>query len=159
MPIRIRWNSKEYAGLGLILLGMCGMFQLLLIFIGHYFLGIGNYLVVILIPLGIWIALFFATSIIFESYAQIERRKKLRGGFKKSGKIDSNLQRFLNFPATKPLLIIFIMFNVIFFSSFFISMIFADNTLSFLIAENVSAIICLIAANLIEKKYGRIDRI
>jgi len=77
MPIRIRWKSKENLGIGLLLLGMSGIIQLLFIFIGQYFLEIGNYYVVILIPIGITVAIFFATMIIFESYAQIERREKL----------------------------------------------------------------------------------
>ena len=70
MPIRIRWKSKEYFGIGLLLLGMCGFLQLFFIFIGQYFLEIGNYFVVILVPLGITLALFYASVIIFESYAQ-----------------------------------------------------------------------------------------
>ncbi len=158
MPIRIRWKSKEYFGIGLLLLGMCGMFQLFFIFVGQYFLGIGNYFVVILLPIGIWAALFFATTIIFESYAQVERREKLRSQFKKSGSKHSTVTKFLIFPITKPMLIIFILFNVFFFSSFFICYLFLNSTLSFLLAENISAIVCLLVANLIERNYGRITR-
>ncbi len=158
MPIRIRWKSKEYFGIGLLLLGMCGMFQLFFIFVGQYFLGIGNYFVVILLPIGIWAALFFATTIIFESYAQVERREKLRSQFKKSGRKNSTVAKFLKFPITKPMLIIFILFNVFFFSSFFICYLFLNSTLSFLLAENISAIVCLLVANLIERNYGRITR-
>ncbi len=158
MPIRIRWKSKEYFGIGLLLLGMCGMFQLFFIFVGQYFLGIGNYLVVILLPIGIWAALFFATTIIFESYAQVERREKLRSQFKKSGSKHSTVTKFLKFPITKPMLIIFILFNAFFFSSFFICYLFLNSILSFLLAENISAIVCLLVANLIERNYGRITR-
>jgi len=102
MPIRIRWKSKENLGIGLLLLGMCGIIQLFFIFIGQYFLEIGNYFVVILIPLGITVALFFATMIIFESYAQVERREKLRSQFRKSKITISKLKKILNFPVTKP---------------------------------------------------------
>ena len=158
MPIRVRWKSKEYFGIGLLLLGMCGMFQLFFIFVGQYFLGIGNYFVVILLPIGIWAALFFATTIIFESYAQVERREKLRSQFKKSGRKISTLTKFLKFPITKPTIITFGLFIAFFFSSFFISYLFLNSTLSFLLAENISAIICLLVANLIEKNYGRITR-
>ena len=158
MPIRIRWKSKEYLGIGLLLLGMCGMFQLFFIFVGQYFLGIGNYFVVILLPIGIWAALFFATTIIFESYAQVERREKLRSQFKKSGSKNSTVAKLLKFPITKPMLIIFILFNAFFFSSFFICYLFLNSTLSFLLAENISAIVCLLVANLIERNYGRITR-
>ncbi|KKM98427.1 hypothetical protein LCGC14_1157980 [marine sediment metagenome] len=158
MPIRIRWKSKEYFGIGLLLLGMCGMLQLFFIFIGQYFLEIGNYFVVILIPLGMTVANFFAAIVIFESFAQVERREKLRSQFRKS-KIDvSNLEKFLNFPVTKPLIIVSIIFVSFFFTTFYISATFLPNTISFIVAENTSAIICLLIANLIEKKYGRVQR-
>jgi hypothetical protein len=158
MPLRIRWSSKEYIGSGLLLLGMCGMFQLFFIYIGQYFLAMGNHIIVVLIPIGIWVALFYATIIIFESYAQIERREKLRTRFLKSKIKGSTLKRFLSVPITRPLLIIFLFFIISFFSVFFISVLFVDNTISFLIAEILSAIICLLIANLIEKNYGRVKR-
>ena len=158
MPIRIRWKSKEYIGIGLLLLGLCGMFQLFFIYVGQYFLGIGNYIIVILLPIGIWAALFFATTIIFESYAQVERREKLRSQFRKSGRKNSKIEKLLNFPITKPMLVIFVLFSTFFFSIFFICYIFFDATMSFLLAENISAIICLLVANLIEKNYGRFNR-
>ncbi|MFX1375290.1 MAG: hypothetical protein ACFFA0_05715 [Promethearchaeota archaeon] len=158
MPIRIRWKSKEYFGIGLLLLGMCGVLQLLLIYIGQYFLGIGNYFVVILIPIGITLATFFAAEIVFESYAQVERREKLRSQFRKSKTYSSKLKQFLNFPITKPLIIIYAVFLSIFFITYFICTLFLNNTISFLTAENTSAIICLLIANLIEKNYGRVQR-
>ncbi|UCD01483.1 MAG: hypothetical protein JSV23_00185 [Promethearchaeota archaeon] len=158
MPIRIRWLSREYFGIGLLILGICGIFQLFFIFIGQYFLAMGSYIIVVLIPIVIWIALFFATIIIFESYAQVERREKLRSQFRKSTVKSSKLKKFLNFPITKPLLIVFILFNIFFFSSFFICALFLNNSLAFLIAENASAVFCLLMANLIERNYGRVKR-
>ena len=137
---------------------MCGLLQLFIIFLGQYFLGIGNYFVVILLPIGIWAALFYATTIIFESYAQVERREKLRSQFKKSGSKYSKVTNFLKFPITKPMLIILILFIAFFFSSFFICYLFFNGTISFLLAENISAIVCLLVANLIERNYGRIRR-
>ena len=158
MPIRIRWKSKEYFGIALLLLGMCGILQLFFIYIGQYFLEIGNYFVVILVPLGITLATFYASIIIFESYAQVERREKLRSQFRKSKTFSSKLKQFLNFPVTRPLIIIFAIFTPIFFISFYICILFLNNTISFLTAENISAIICLLIANLIEKNYGRVRR-
>ncbi|MFX1502253.1 MAG: hypothetical protein ACFFDH_14925, partial [Promethearchaeota archaeon] len=158
MPIRIRWTSKEYFGETLILLALCGMFQLFFIFIGQYVLAMGNHIILILIPIGVWVAIFFASLIIFESYAQVERRRKLKSRFGKKIKKDSTLDKFLKFPLTKPLLIVFIVFNVFFFSTFFISTTFLHNSMAFLTAEILSAITCLLIANLIEKKYGRIQR-
>jgi hypothetical protein len=159
MPIKIRWTSKEYIGIGFMLLGTCGMLQILFIFIGQYFLEMGNHIVVFLIPIGIWIATFYATLIIFESYAQVERREKLRSRFRKRMGKSSKLGKFFNFPITKPLLIIFILFNAFFYSVFFISVIFLSNSIAFLTAEVLSAILCLLIANLIEKNYARIKRI
>ena len=158
MPIRVRWKSKEYLGIGLLLLGMSGLIQLFFIFIGQYFLAIGNYFVVILIPIGITLAIFFATMIIFESYAQIERREKLRGQFRKSKINNSNVQKILNFPITKPLLIVFTVFTSFFFITFFISIAFLENNFSFIIAENVGALLCLLIASFVEKRYGKVQR-
>ena len=158
MPIRIRWISKEYFGIGLLLLGLCGSLQLLFIFIGQYVLAIGNYFIVMLIPLGITLAIFFASIIIYESYAQVERREKLRSQFRKTKTSDSIISKFLNFPITKPILIIFVTFTAFFFITFYVCTIFLDNILSFLFAENISAIICLFIANLIEKNYARIQK-
>ncbi|MHA1987425.1 MAG: hypothetical protein ACW98D_12370 [Promethearchaeota archaeon] len=158
MPIRVRWKSKEYLGIGLLLLGMSGLIQLFFILIGQYFLAIGNYFVIILIPIGITLAIFFATMIIFESYAQIERREKLKGQFRKSKINISNLKKILNFPITKPVLIVFAVFASFFFITFFISIVFLDTTFSFIIAENLSAVVCLLIASLVEKRYGRVQR-
>jgi hypothetical protein len=158
MPIRVRWKSREYFGIGLLLLGMCGVIQLFFIFIGQYFLEIGSYFVVILIPIGITAAIFFASLIVFESYAQIERREKLRTQFGKSKINATILKKVLNFPVTKPLLIVFAVFTSFFFATFFICILFLDNTYSFIIAENLSAIACLIIASLVEKSYGRVQR-
>jgi len=158
MPLRIRWLSKEFFGIALLLLGMCGMFQLFFIFIGQYLLNIGNYFVVILIPIGITVALFFSTIIIFESYAQVERREKLKSQFKKSRGKRSKLRIFFNFPITKPLLITCIIFLATFFSLYYICVLFLNNAVSFLTSENLSAVICLLIANLIEKKYARLQK-
>ncbi|MFX1418032.1 MAG: hypothetical protein ACFE9N_03825 [Promethearchaeota archaeon] len=158
MPIKIRWSSREYFGIMLLLLGMTGVFQIYFIFIGQYLLAMGSHIVVILIPIGIWIALFFASLIIFESYAQVERREKLRSRFGKRSIKSSKLKKFLNFPITKPLLIVFILFNIFFFSTFFISVLFLNNSMAFLTAEILSAVFCLLIANLIEKNYGQVKR-
>ena len=158
MPIRVRWTTLEYFPLSLMLLGACGAFQLLFIFIAQYLLNVGNFYVVILVPTGVTIALFFGSMIIFESYAQVERNRKLKSRFQKSRKYSSNLERFLYFPIVRPLLIMFAIFSGLFFSSYFFCATFLDKVLSFLIADTFSAIICLLIANLIEKRYGRVKR-
>ncbi len=158
MPIRIRWTSKEYFGTGLIFLGMNGIIQIFFIFIGQFLLAMGNHIILVLIPIGVWIAMFFASLIIFESYAQVERRERLRSRFGKKNIQSSTLEKFLNFPLTKPLLIIFIVFNGFFFATFFISTLFLHTSMAFLAAEIIGAVSCLLIANLIETNYGRVKR-
>jgi len=158
MPIRVRWTTTEYFPYALMLLGACGAFQVLFIFIAQYLLNVGNFYVVILIPTGVTFGLFFGSMIIFESYAQMERNRKLKSRFQKSQKYSSNMERFLYFPIVRPLLIMFIIFTGLFFSTYFFCATFLDKSLSFLVAETFAAIICLLIANLIEKRYGRIKR-
>ena len=158
MPIRFRWSSKEYMPIALMLLGACGLFQVLFIFLAQFILGVGNYIVVILIPIGTTIALFFGVVIIFESFVQVEKRKKARSQFQKKRLELSKFRRILYFPIIRPIIIVFPIFTAIFFSTFGISLIFLDNVMAFLISENLAAIISLLIANLIEKKYAKINR-
>ena len=158
MPIRFRWTSKEYMPIALMLFGACGIFQVLFIFLAQFILGVGNYLVVILIPVGTTIALFFGVVIIFESFVQVEKRKKMRSQFQKSRMGASKFRRILYFPIIRPIIIVFPLFAVIFFSTYGISLIFLDNVIAFLISENVAVLISLLIANIIEKKYAKINR-
>lgn len=158
MPLRFRWTSKEYLPIALMLLGVCGLFQVLFTFIAQYFLAVGNYLAVILIPIGITIALFFGTIIIFEAYAQVERKRVLKSQFNKKKSTVSKLKKFLLFPIVRPIIITFPIFTILFFISFPISNFLVNNTVSFIISENIGAVVCLLVANMIEKNYGRIQR-
>ncbi|MFX0027309.1 MAG: hypothetical protein ACFE8M_12940 [Candidatus Hermodarchaeota archaeon] len=158
MPIRVRWRTKEYIPFAFMIFGACGFFQILFIFIAQYLLSVGNHYVVILIPLGATIALYFGATIIFEAYAQIERKKKLKTQFQKSRVDLSALKRILNFPIVRPLLIMFIIFTIFFFISYYIGIFYLDNTFSFLVAENFSTLVCLLIANLIEKRIGKVKR-
>ncbi|MFX0049595.1 MAG: hypothetical protein ACFE8G_15790, partial [Candidatus Hermodarchaeota archaeon] len=127
MPIRFRWMSKEYMPIALMLFGVCGLFQALFIFIAQYFLGVGNYIVVILIPIGASIALFFGIVLIFESFVEVEKRKKLKTQFQKSRTSISNFQRFLYFPIVRPVIIIYPIFAAVFFATYGICLTFLDN--------------------------------
>ena len=157
MPIRFRWSSKEYISIAFMLFGACGLFQVFFIFVAQYFLGVGNHLVVILIPIGATIALFFGVVIIFESFAQVEKRKKLKTQFSKSQQI-SKIKKFLYFPIVRPLTITFPIFTILFFSTYGVCYIFLNNIMSFIIAENLATLISLLIANFIEKKYAKIQR-
>jgi hypothetical protein len=158
MPIRVRWTTKDYFPFALMLLGACGMFQVLFIFLAQYLLNVGNIYVVILIPTGVSIALFFGSMIVFESYAQVERKRQLKARFQKNQDRTSNFERFLYFPVVRPLLIMFTVFAGIFFVSYFFCTTFLTKPLAFLVAETFAAVICLLIANFIEKRYGRIKR-
>ena len=158
MPIRFNWSSREYISIALIFFGISGLFQTLLVFIAQYLLGVGNHLVVILIPMGITVALYFGDIIIYESFAQVERKKRLKSQFNKARFDISKFRKLLTYPLTRPLAILLPLFTIIFFIVYFISVVFLNRIGSFILGENVAAVICLLIANLIEKKYARIRR-
>ena len=157
MPLNIRWKSKEYLCFGLILLGACGLFQTLFIFFAQVFFGVRSYLVLIIIPIGIIAALFYGTIIIFESYAQVRRRKRLRNQFQ-AKKEQELYKKVLNFPVTKPLLILIFSFFLFFLMSYGISIVFLNAQGAFVIGENIAAILFLLLSNGIEKYYARVRR-
>jgi len=140
------------------LLGACGLFQSLFIFIAIYALSIGNYLVIIMIPIGVTLALYYGSLIMFESYAQVERREKLRTQFRsKKGKI-SIIRKILDFPISKPILILFILFFILFIIIYPVCITFVDNVLSFIITEFICSVIILLIANAFERGYARVQR-
>ena len=158
MPLKIRWTSKDYFHFAIFLFAACGLFQVFYIFLGQYILDVGNYIIVILIPTGVVVALFFASIIIFEAFAQVERNERLRRQFKKSKGYSSRMKSFLYFPVVRPLLITFIFFTVFFFVIYSISLIFLSPQDSYLLAEVSSGIVCLLIANLFEKNYAKLRR-
>ena len=139
------------------LFGACGLFQVFFIFVAQYLLNVGNHLVVILIPIGATVALFFGVVIIFESFAQVERKKKLKSQFSKPRQI-SKIKKFLYSPIGRPLVIVFLPFTILFFSTYGVCYIFLNNIFSFIIAENLATLVSLLIANFIEKKYAKIKR-
>ena len=158
MPIRIRWRSKDYIGTALMLLGGCGLFQTFFILFAQYFLLVANYFVIVIIPIGSTLALFYASIIIFESFAEVKRKRKLKSQFKKKEEEIQILKKFLNFPITFPLLISFLVFIGFFSLIYAIFATFLNNQLSFLISENLAAIILLLVANAVERYYAKIRR-
>ncbi|MHA1669266.1 MAG: hypothetical protein ACTSV5_01680 [Promethearchaeota archaeon] len=158
MPLKIRWSSKEYISISLILLGSCGLFQVVFIAISQYLLGVGNYLIITIIPLGTTFALYFASIIIYEAFAQVERKDKLKRQYNKSGSYSSKMKAILKNSIARPLLINFAFFTVIFFMTFFISLSFSNNQISFLVAEITAGVICLLIANYFEKNYAKVRR-
>ncbi|TXT55083.1 MAG: conserved membrane protein of unknown function [Promethearchaeota archaeon] len=158
MPIRIRWLSKDRLGIALMFLGACGLFQVLFIFIAQYLAKVGNYLVLIVIPMGVTLALFFSAIIIYESFIQIKRREKLRSPYKKADTIEKKLIKFLSFPIVRPILIIIGVFTAFYLISFFVSLAFFPNLIAFVLAENIAAVSALLIANYIETRYAKIRK-
>ena len=158
MPIRFRWSSKEYLPIALMLFGVCGLFQTLFVFIAQYILGVGNYIVVILIPVGSTIALFFGVILIFESFVQVEKRNQLKTQFRKSRQAGSKFRSFLQFPIVRPIIIVFPIFTALFFIAYGICITLLDNVIAFLISENIATLVSLLVANFIEKKYAKIKK-
>ncbi|MGV9172021.1 MAG: hypothetical protein ACOC44_20285 [Promethearchaeia archaeon] len=158
MPIRIRWASKEYLGIALMLLGGCGLIQLFIILFSQFVLNVRNYLVITVIPIGSILAIFFGCIIIYESFAQVKRRKNLKNQFRKSNIENKTIRKIVEFPVSKPLLLTLLFFSILYLVSYFIANIFLNNILSFIIGENVATIGCLLIANLLEKNYARVRR-
>ncbi|MBY9018986.1 MAG: hypothetical protein KGD66_09160 [Candidatus Lokiarchaeota archaeon] len=158
MPLKIRWSSEEYISIALLLLGGCGLFQVLFIAISQYLLGVGNYLIITIVPLGTVFALYFASLMIYEAFAQVERKDKIKRQYAKSGSDSSKLKAILNNSIARPLLINFAFFTTFFFTTFFISLFFVDNQISFLLAEIISGVLCLLIANYYEKNYAKVRR-
>ena len=157
MPLNIRWKQKDYLGIALMLFGACGLFQAGIIFIAQFAFSIGNLLVITIIPIGVSIALFYCSIIVFDSFAQVERRVKIRSQFRKLSD-NRKLKKFLLFPIVRPLLILFSIFMGVFLLSYFISYLYLTNIISFIIAENISTFVCMLVANLIEKSYGKVQK-
>lgn len=159
MGMRVKWSNEEYLGIALMLFGACGFIQVLFVFISQYAFSVGNYLIIIFISSAASICLFFASLIIYESFAQVKRRLKMKSQFHKMKKEHPKLQRFLQFPISKPLLITFAVFSAGFLIAFIIANAFLDNILSFIIAENVGVIACFFVANFLETNYAKVNRI
>ena len=158
MPLKIRWSSKEYISIALLLLGSCGLFQVLFIAISQYLLSVGNYLIIIIIPLGITFALYYASIMIYEAFAQVERKEKLKRQFTKSKSYSSKFKAIITNSIARPLLINFAFFTVFFFITYFIIISFNNNQISFLVAEITAGILCLLIANYFEKNYAKVRR-
>ncbi|MEJ2279919.1 MAG: hypothetical protein P8Y70_19565, partial [Candidatus Lokiarchaeota archaeon] len=155
---RIRWFSKEYIGIALLLLGSVVFIQAIFIILSQYFFGVGNYFVITIIPLGVSIGLFYAALIIYESFIQVHRRRRLRNRFIKDIENIKIFKKILNFPITKPILITAALYIPVFLVIFAIGNAFIEGSYAFIIAQNIAVIFCLIIANAIERSYAKVVR-
>jgi len=166
MPIKLNWIKGRNLGLALIFLGVMTLLQVLFILIAQYALNIGSIFAVILIPIGVIIATFYATLVIFESRTEMSQyRGKLQKRQYKSKKRAKNKNKLkiiidkVNWVYARPLLIISGVFIGGFWLTYLILFsLFEDQTIVYVIAENVGAILSLVIATYIETSNFRKTR-
>jgi cobalamin synthase len=155
MPIRIRWTQGKHLGLGLMIIGLCGLFQVIFVAFAQYLFLIGSLYAVLLIPLGAVIGLVLASVMIFESFADVERRQKIKSQFRKK---QYKKTTFWSFPIVKPLVICFITFTLVFILAYLLSILTLTPFQSFLIAENIATMASIVFAYYIERYWAKIKR-
>ena len=166
MPIKLMWVKGRNLGLAMIFLGIMSLLQVLFILIAQYALSIGSIYSVVLIPIGVIIATFYATLVIFESRTEMSQ---YRGNFQKryqtkrkrstkSNKLKEILNK-INWVYARPVLIIAGIFIVGFWITYLILFsLFEDQTVVYVIAEIVGAILSLVFATYIETSTFRKTR-
>ena len=166
MPIKLMWLKGRNLGLGLIFLGVMTLLQVLFILIAQYALSIGSIFVVVLIPIGVIIATFYATLVIFESRTEMSQyRGKIQKRQFKSKKKASNKNKIkeiidkVNWVYARPILTISGIFIVGFWLTYLILFsLFENQTIVYIIAENVGAILSLVFATYVETSTFRKTR-
>ena len=166
MPIKLNWIKGRNFGLALIFLGVMTLLQVLFILIAQFALNVGSIIAVILIPIGVIIATFYATLVIFESRTEMSQyRGKLQKRKYKSKKRATNKNKLkkiidkVNWVYARPLLIISGVFIGGFWLTYLILFsLFEDQTIVYVIAENVGAILSLFIATYIETSNFRKTR-
>ncbi|QEE17698.1 hypothetical protein DSAG12_03536 [Promethearchaeum syntrophicum] len=166
MPIKLNWIKGKNLGLSLIFLGMMTLLQVLFILIAQYALSIGSIYSVILVPIGVIIATFYATLVIFESKTEMsqyrgnfqKRKQKTQKKAQKSNKLKEILSK-INWVYARPVLIIAAIFIGGFWITYLIIFsLFEDQTVVYVIAEIVGAILSLVFATYIETSTFRKTR-
>ena len=160
------WLKGRNLGLALIFLGVMTLLQVLFILIAQYALNIGSIFAVILIPIGVIVATFYSTLVIFESKTEMSQ---YRGNFQKrhqkSRKKTANKNKIkeiinkINWMYARPLLIIAGVFIGGFWLTYLILFsLFEDQTIVYVIAENIGAVLSLVVATYIETSTFRKTR-
>jgi len=166
MPIKLMWLKGRNFGLALIFLGVMTLLQVLFILIAQYALNIGSIFAVTLIPFGVIVATFYSALVIFESKTEMSQ---YRGNFQKkhqkSRKKASSKNKIIeiinkiNWMYARPLLIIAGVFIGGFWLTYLILFsLFEDQTIVYVIAENVGAVLSLVIATYIETSTFRKTR-
>ena len=166
MPIKLQWMKGRNLGLGLIFLGVMTLLQVIFILIAQFGFSIGSIYVVALVPFGVILATFYSTLVLFESRTEMsqyrskiqKRPQKFKKKKKDTNKVKAIINK-INWVYAKPALII----AGGFFGGFWITylILFAlveDQTIVFLIAENLGAIFSLLIATYNETSTYRKTR-
>jgi len=160
------WTKGRNLGLGLIFLGIMSLLQVLFILIAQFGLSIGSIYSVVLIPIGAIIATFYSTLVIFESRTEMsqyrgnfqKRHQKKRKRSTKSNKLKEFLNK-INWVYARPVLIIAGIFIGGFWITYLILFsLFEDQTVVYVIAEIIGAILSLVFATYIETSTFRKTR-
>jgi len=166
MPIKLQWMKGRNLGLGLIFLGVMTLLQVIFILIAQYGFSIGSLYVVALVPFGVILATFYSTLVLFESRTEMSQyRSKIQRRPQKSKKKKKDTNKVkeimdkINWVYVKPVLII----AGGFFGGFWITYLILfslveDQTIVFLIAENIGAILSLLLATYNETSTYRKTR-
>lgn len=149
MPIKINWTNGKFLGISLFYLGIMGLTQaLIFIPIGQYLINVGSLYVVILLPIGISLAMTYATQILYESYIQIKTKK-----VKKYRSFSSKPILGFEPEVIKSMIVIIVSFTAIFGLSYAISQSLSPIN-SFVVSENISAIGTLVIASILESQFN-----
>ncbi len=160
------WLKGRNFGLALIFLGVMTLLQVLFILIAQYALNIGSIFAVILIPIGVIVATFYSSLVIFESKTEMsqyrgnfqKRHQKSRKKAASKNKIKEVINK-INWMYARPLLIIAGVFIGGFWLTYLILFsLFEDQTIVYVIAENIGAVLSLVVATYIETSTFRKTR-
>jgi len=142
-----------------------GLFQVIIITIGQYSMGVGSRYAVVFMPLGAIISTFYAIVILFESTTSMKQyRRKKHYHKKKRRKKDMKgyFNEFIDFvkkPKVKPVVSILILFILLFLIGLgFINLFLEDATAKFIVAINCGSIGVLFYATYQEAKMKRRTR-
>ena len=156
MPIKLNWTRGRNLGLALIYLSLVGFIQVIFIIIAQYAMKVGAQAIVVFVPLGVTLALFYSIIIIFESKTSISKYREARTYLQKKKNQAPILER-INWSLVRPFVMTIIVFGALFGISIAASQE-LEPTISYVISSNIGAIGSLLFAAYIESDAQRKTR-
>ena len=159
--VKLNWSRGNSLGLAFIYLGILGFIQIIFMVIATYGMQIGSRPVIIIIPVGVIIATFYSTIILFEANTSMVQFRNTHK-YKKKVKKRTSKKQILDYisvlwknPFIQPVFYTTLVFCAFFGLSYLIFKIFIDDiSILFVIAENFGGWASLIFANYIERSTG-----